>query len=136
MERTTMPDRKQVVRFGPFKDFIANGVRVGNALYLSGQVSVDAEGGIVGAGDFAAQVRQAYANVREVLAHFDATMDHVVDEMWLVTNMQATMSDIERLFEVRAEAYGGTPEVTQTLVQVAGLVMPELLIEIKCIAHV
>lgn len=130
-----MASGKQVVRFGPFKEYIANGVRLGDALYLSGQVSVDAAGNIVGAGDLAAQVRQAYANVAEVLEHFGATMDDVVDEMWLVTDMQNTMGHIEDLFGIRAEAYGQTPEVTQTLVQVAGLVMPELLIEIKCIAH-
>ncbi len=129
-----MGPEKQVARFGPFKDFIAEGVRVGNTLYLSGQVSVDAEGNIVGVGDLAAQVRQAYANVQEVLGHFGATMDHIVDEMWLVTNMAETMGNAEELFMIRAGAYGGTPQVTQTLVQVAGLVFPELLIEIKCVA--
>lgn len=128
------PD-KTVVRFGPFKDFIANGVRVGDALYLSGQVSVGEDGSVVGAGDLAAQVRQAYANVKEVLDQFGATMDDIVDEMWLVTDMQATMGNIEELFTIRAEAYGKNPEVTQTAVQVAGLVMPELMIEIKCIAQ-
>ena len=126
---------KQVARFGPFKDFIANGVRIGDVLYLSGQVSVDDTGAVVGDGDLAAQVRQAYANVADVLARFDATMANVADEMWLVTDMQAAMGNIEELFTIRAEAYGGNPDVTQTMVQVAGLVMPELMIEIKCIAH-
>ncbi len=130
-----MTATREVARFGPFKDYIANGVRVGDTLYLSGQVSLDAEGALVGAGDLAAQVRQAYVNVAEVLARFGATMDDVADEMWLVTDMQNTMTNIEALFEIRAEAYGKTPEVSQTLIQVAGLVMPELLIEIKCIAH-
>ncbi|MFV1979656.1 MAG: Rid family hydrolase [Rhodothermia bacterium] len=131
-----MARNKQVVRFGPFKDYIANGVKVGDTIYLSGQVGLDAEGKIGGAGDLAAQVRKAYANVAEVLGEFGATMDDIVDEMWLVTNVQNTMENIEELFGIRAEAYGGTPEVSQTLVQVAGLVMPELLIEIKCVAHV
>lgn len=127
---------KQVVRFGPFKDFIASGVRVGDTIYLSGQVSVDARGEVVGVGNLSAQVRQAYANVKEVLGHFDATMEHIVDEMWLVTDMEETMSNVEELFILRAGAYGGTPQVSQNLVQVAGLVMPELLIEIKCVAKV
>ena len=131
-----MATAKQVVRFGPFQDYIASGVGRGQALYLSGQVSVDGEGNVVGANDLAAQVRQAYANVAEVLDKFGATMDDIVDEMWLVTDMQATMGHIEELFMIRAEAYGKNPEVTQTLIQVAGLVMPELMIEIKCIAHV
>ncbi len=130
-----MTATREVARFGPFKDYIANGVRVGDALYLSGQVSLDDEGALVGAGDLAAQVRRAYVNVAEVLSRFGATMDDVADEMWLVTDMQNTMTNLETLFGIRAEAYGKAPEVSQTLVQVAGLVMPELLIEIKCIAH-
>lgn len=130
-----MAMNKQVARFGPFKDAIANGVKVGNVLHLSGQVSVDGEGNVVGRGDLGAQVRQAYANVEEVLAKFDATMDSIVDEMWLVTDMQDAMGKTQEVFRIRAEAYGGNPDVTQTLVQVAGLVMPELLIEIKCVAY-
>lgn len=137
-----MPVNKQIVRFGPFKDYIASGVRVGNALYLSGQVSVDGEGNVVGAGDMRAQVRQAYANVEAVLAEFGATMDNVVDEMWLVTDMANVMDNIDELFKIRSVVYLGNPdlgaqvETSQTLVQVASLVMPELMIEIKCIAHV
>ena len=130
-----MEDTRQVVRFGPFQTFIANGVRVGNVLYLSGQVSVDDDGNVVGAGDIGAQVRQAYAHVAEVLSRFGATMDNIVDEMWLVTDMQDAMGKIEELFGIRVAAYGKNPDVTQTMVQVAGLVFPDLLIEIKCIAH-
>jgi enamine deaminase RidA (YjgF/YER057c/UK114 family) len=96
---------------------------------------LDGEGNVVGAGDIGAQVRQTYANVEEVLSEFGASMDHIADEMWFVTDLAVVMGNIEALFGIRAEAYGGNPDVTQTLVQVAGLVMPELLIEIKCIAH-
>lgn len=130
-----MMTTRTVARLGPFKDFIADAVQVGPALYLSGQVSVDAEGAVVGEGDLEAQVRQAYTNVAAVLKYFGASMADIVDEMWLVTDMPETMRQIERLFAVRAEAYGGPPDVSQTLVQVAGLVYPELMIEIKCIAH-
>jgi enamine deaminase RidA (YjgF/YER057c/UK114 family) len=38
------------------------------------------------------------------------------------------------LFAARAEIYGKKPDVSQTLVQVAGLVDPSFKIEIKCIA--
>jgi 2-iminobutanoate/2-iminopropanoate deaminase len=126
---------KQVARFGPFKEYIADGVKVGNLLTLSGQVSVDDEANVVGAGDISLQVRHTYTHVQSVLAKFDATMDNIVDEMWLVTDMEVVMDNIDALFQMRAQAYGSTPEVSQTLIQVAGLVMPELMIEIKCIAH-
>jgi 2-iminobutanoate/2-iminopropanoate deaminase len=90
---------------------------------------------VVGEGDLAAQLTQAYVNVREVLEQFGASMENIVDEMWLVTDVQNAMANVERLFEIRNEALGGNADVTQTMVQVAGLVMPELLIEIKCMAR-
>ena len=108
---------------------------MGDLLTLSGQVSVDHAGQIVGEGDLAAQLTQAYANVREVLERFGASMEHIIDEMWLVTDVQDAMANVERLFKIRSEALGGNADVTQTMVQVAGLVMPELLIEVKCIAR-
>lgn len=126
---------KHVVRIGPFKDFIPNGVRVGDLVTLSGQVGVNHEGQVVGEGDLAAQLTQAYVNVREVLEQFGASMENIVDEMWLVTDVQDAMANVEPLFEIRSEALGGNADVTQTMVQVAGLVMPELLIEIKCMAR-
>ena len=64
-----------------------------------------------------------------------ASIEHIVDEMWLVTDVQDAMANVERLFKIRSEALGGNADVTQTMVQVAGLVMPELLIEVKCIAR-
>ncbi len=127
---------RQVVRIGPFKDLIASGVRAGSLVTLSGQVSVDGEGNVVGAGDIAAQIRQCYANVREVLSEFGASMDHIVDEMWLVTDVQDVMAKLDPIFAIRSEVYGKNPDVTQTLVEVSALVMPELLIEIKCVARV
>lgn len=45
------------------------------------------------------------------------------------------VGNVESVYGERESAYGGMPEVSQTVVQVAGLVQPELKIEIKCIAH-
>lgn len=126
--------QKEVIRTGPFKDFIADAVRVGNTIYLSGQVSVDDAGKPVHEGDLAGQVRVVYESIKSILGKYGATMDNIVDEMWLVTDMQDAMGKIEKVFAVRQEAYGRNPEVSQTMVQVAGLVMPELLIEIKVVA--
>jgi enamine deaminase RidA (YjgF/YER057c/UK114 family) len=127
---------RQVVRVGAYKDFFASGVKVGDLITLSGQVSIDAAGKTVGEGDLEAQVAQAYANVNEVLAEFGASMSDIVDEMWLVTDVKATMKHLQKLWAIRAQAYGGAPDVTQTTVEVSSLVSPDLMIEIKCIARV
>jgi enamine deaminase RidA (YjgF/YER057c/UK114 family) len=42
-------------------------VRVGQMVYVSGQVALDSMGGLVGPGDVAAQARQAFANLALVL---------------------------------------------------------------------
>ena len=124
---------KKVFRSGPYADLIAQGVKVGDTLYLSGQVGMDEAGNIPTS--MAEQTVLAYANIRAVLAEFGAGFDNIVDETFLVTSVEETHDQLEAIFGARAEAYGGTPEVTQTLIGVAGLLLPELKLEIKCIAH-
>lgn len=126
---------KEVVRQGPFKEFIPEGVRSGDTIFLSGQISVDEEGNVLHPNDLVAQTRVAYDHIKAVLAEFGATMDDIVDETLLMTDMEAAMGNIEALWTARGEAYGGDPDVAQTIVQVAALVFPELEIEIKCVAR-
>jgi enamine deaminase RidA (YjgF/YER057c/UK114 family) len=59
----------------------AQSVKVGDTIYLSGQVSHDDRGNIVGLGDMEAQMRQAYANIQKVLAQYGAAMENIVDEI-------------------------------------------------------
>ena len=62
----------------------AQAMKVGDTIYVSGQVSHDDGGNIVGQGDMEAQMR-LYANIRKVLSHYGATMDNIVDETLFVT---------------------------------------------------
>ena len=62
-------------------------VKVGDTIYVSGQVSHDDEGKIFGRGDMEAQMRQAYANIQKMLEQYGATMDNVIDEVLFVTDM-------------------------------------------------
>jgi enamine deaminase RidA (YjgF/YER057c/UK114 family) len=128
-----MDSAKSSFRAGPYKAFFAQGVRVGNALYLSGQVGVDAQG--VAGADLPAQIELAYANIQRVLAKFGATLENVVDETLFVTDMQELLSQAEDIYARRQQAFGRPPEVSQTVVQVAALLLPELKVEIKCIAQ-
>ena len=52
-----------------------------------------------------------------------------------MTSVEETHENLEAIYGARAEAYGGIPEVTQTLIGISGLVLPQLKLEIKCIAH-
>ncbi len=109
----------------------AQAVRVGNTIYLAGQVSHDDDGSIVGESNMELQMRQAYANVRKVLARYGATIENVVEETLFVTRM-------DEAFRARAacrdEVFGGHTELASTIVQVERLAFPELMVEIKCTA--
>jgi 2-iminobutanoate/2-iminopropanoate deaminase len=108
-------------------------VKVGDTLYLSGQVSHDDKGNIVGVENMEVQMRQAWANVAKLLKDYGATIANVVDEVIFVTDIEAALT---AAVKVRPEVFGGRPVVASTLVQVSRLAFPELMIEIKCIAKV
>ena len=108
-------------------------VKVGNTIYLAGQVSHDDKGSIVGLGDMEMQMRQAYANIQKVLALYGATMGNIVDEMIFVRDMEAAFA---AALKCRREIYSGAPVVASTIVQIQRLAFPEFMIEIKCVAKV
>ena len=123
-----------VLRNGPFKRLINDGVKVDNWIYLSGQLSVDADGHTVGENDIAAQVRMAYQNVKSTLNSFGADMHHIVEETLFVTDIRHFLSRADELFSIRADVYGEAPQVAQTLVEVVALGVSTSMIEIKCVA--
>lgn len=108
-------------------------VKVGDTIYLSGQISHDETGEIVGVGDVEAQIRQAYTNIKKLLAEYGAGVENIVDETWFVTDIEAGDAVAGRL---RKEIYSGAPVAALTVVQIQRLAFPELLIEIKCVAKV
>ena len=114
----------------------AQAVRVGDTVHVSGQIARGEDGALVGAGDMAAQLRAAYANVARALAPFGADLSHVVEEVLYVTDIAAA-SEVGG--EVRHEAYGapaGEPiAVASTLVQVVALAHPAFMAEIRCTAR-
>ena len=109
----------------------AQAVKVGDTIYLSGQVSHDDEGKIVGLRDMEAQMRQAYANIKKVLAEYGATMENVVDEILFVTDMDTAFA---AAVKCRREVFSGTPIVASTIVQIQRLAFPDLMVEIRCVA--
>jgi 2-iminobutanoate/2-iminopropanoate deaminase len=127
---------KQARTFGNLMEVaygFSQGVRVGDVVYVAGQTAMGDDFGVVGVGSMEAQMRAAYASVARVLAMFDASTTDVVEETLYVTDMMAAVTCAK---QVREEIYGATFEVASSLIGVSGLGSPELMIEIKCIAHV
>jgi 2-iminobutanoate/2-iminopropanoate deaminase len=111
----------------------AQAVKVGDTIYVSGQVSHDDTGNIVGRGDMEAQMRQAYSNIRKLLAQYGATIENIVDEILFVTNMDEAFA---AAVKCRQEIFSGVPVIASTIVQIQRLAFPELMIEIRCVAKV
>jgi len=111
----------------------AQAVKVGDTIYVSGQVSHDDKGDIVGRGDMEVQMRQAYANIQNVLAQYGVTMENMVDETLFVTDMDAAFA---AAVKCRRDVFSGSPVVASTIVQIQRLAFPELMIEIRCVAKV
>jgi 2-iminobutanoate/2-iminopropanoate deaminase len=106
-------------------------VRVGDLLFVSGCVAVDASGALVGEGDVVAQARQVFTNIGLCLAAAGAGFGDVVK----VTTFLTDVDDRARINPVRQEFFGEARPAS-TLVEVSALVLPELLIEVEAVARV
>lgn len=127
MDKTVLQSPKLAKPVGIFSPGVKVGA--GNLIFVSGQVARNAAGEIVGQGDIHAQTRQALENVKAVLETAGATIDDIVKVTVFVTDV----TQFAAIHEVRAE-YFKRDYPASTLVEVKGLVSPELLIEIEAIA--
>ncbi len=102
----------------------------GRIIYVSGQVPLDADGQLVGEGDFAAQTRQVFENLSHALEATGASWSDVV-------KLDYFLSDVGEITSVRAirDDYVDTERPpASTLVEVSGLFRPDVLIEIQAVA--
>jgi len=106
-----------------------HGWRVGNTVYVAGQLALDKDGKLVGPSDIGAQTRRVLENMRRVLETGGASMRDVVKVTVFVTDIRYR----EGYGEVRQEFFGSTPPAS-TLVQISCLAVPGALIEIEAIA--
>ena len=100
-------------------------------LYLAGQTSVDGNGAALHAGDPRSQLDQAFANLDAVLAASDMDRSNVVRLTIFTTDVNAMIENWDVYMALYAEA-GYTPPVT--LIGVASLFEPELVVEVEAVA--
>lgn len=104
----------------------------GRLVAVSGQLALDEEGKLVGAGDAAAQALQVFENLRRCLAAAGADFDDVIKLTYFVT-------DVAHMPAIRAarDAHLDPARLpASSAVQVAALVGPEFLMEIEALAVV
>ena len=102
----------------------------GKILYISGQVSKDPKGEIVGRGDFEGQTRQVYQNLATLLKTAGASFKDVVKQNIYTTKPE----EIQTFRKVRDEFMGTERLPSSTYVGVTALADPAYLIEIEIIA--
>ena len=101
-------------------------------LHLAGQVAWDHDGELVGPGDLAAQARQCFANLTEVLASCGASAGNVVRLRTYVVDYSP--DKLEILGPAFGAFYGDVTPAANTLIGVQALAMPDFLIEIEATA--
>ena len=112
----------------------SQGVKVsgpGTTLYISGQISQDAQGRLVGRGDFPAQARQVLQNVQAMVEAGGGTMADVVKVTFFLTDVRYRQD----LVPIR-EAFFGPKLPASTLITTPALAHPDYLIEVEATAFV
>ncbi|WP_316207307.1 RidA family protein [Bradyrhizobium sp. SZCCHNR3118] len=110
---------------------VASGSRT---IYTAGQVSIDEDGALVGAGDLAEQTAQAMRNVGLALTAAGASYSDIVKITTYVVNYKPEHRAI--IGKARAPFFAGVKPPASTLVGVAALALSEWLVEIEAIAVV
>ena len=126
------PVRKQIIStdqapgaIGPY----SQAVRVGDLVFLSGQIPIDPKSGRLVEGDAAAQTRRVMENLGAVLLAAGASFDRVVRSTIYLTNL----GDFVQVNEVYGSYFPIEPPARAT-VQVAALPRGAA-VEIDMIAH-
>jgi len=130
-----MPKAEQIYHKRPDIEkgiYYAQACKAGNMLYISGCVSWDAEGNIIGAGDMKAQVTQVYTDIKETLEANGATFQNVIKENVFTTDIDALVANNDIRTRFYTEAASAPP--VATWIGCTRLVAPELMLEIECIA--
>jgi len=108
----------------------SHAIRCGDTLYIAGQVAFDEQNAIVGIGDARRQAEQVWENIRRAVEAAGGKLATVVKITIFLKDIRDVPAEIsvrERLFEP-----GRFPVCT--LVQVANLGLPDLLMEIDAVA--
>jgi enamine deaminase RidA (YjgF/YER057c/UK114 family) len=129
VERTAVNPWTWSLQFGFNQGEIVEGAT--RVLFCAGQTSVDADGNPQHSGDMAAQIGLAADNLEAVLREAGMSLSNVVRLNFYTTDVDAFIANAGALAE-RTQTAGVTPP--GTLLGVARLAFPELMIELEATA--
>jgi 2-iminobutanoate/2-iminopropanoate deaminase len=111
---------------GPY----SQAIRAGDLLFVSGQLPLDSNGALVGAGDIKAQTRRALDNIAAILREAGSSLEQVVKTTVFLTNLD----DFAGMNEVYADVFQ-PPYPARSTVEI-GRLPGGMLLEIECIARI
>ena len=103
--------------------------KAGKTLYIAGQVARDLQGRLVGKGDFDAQARQVYTNMKNILQEAGGSLKNIVKTTSILTHY----GNVEGYKKVRDEFFGEIMP-PNTLMIIESLASPDFMIEVEAIA--
>lgn len=112
---------------GPY----SQGVKVGNLVFVSGQIPINPDTGKVVGENISAQTEQVLANLEAVLTEAGASLKQVVRVDIFLTDLENDFSVVNELY---AKRFNGPVKPVRQTVEVSKLPL-KVNVEMSCIAH-
>ena len=109
-------------------------VQGGSIAFISGQVAVDSQGKVVGAGDIQAQAVQVFENLKLALGGVGATFDDVIKFTIYIVGL--TQEKRKAVMDVRGRYISHKNPPAATMIGIDQLVEPDLLVEIEAVVAI
>ncbi len=108
----------------------SHAVKIGDDLKISGAVSMDYDGNLIGANNMELQMKNCYSDLEKILQHYGYTFDDVVAENVYTTDIAEFINVSGYRNEIYKKQFP-----TGTWLEVKGLALPGQMIEIDMEAH-
>ncbi len=119
---------RQIISQEPGRPY-SRGTRLGNMLFVSGQMGLDRDGKVV-EGGIGPQMHQTMQYIKEILGEAGATLDDVVMTNIYVSNLERDYDEMNRIYR----EYFGTRDLPARATVEVSRICFDLDVEISCIA--